>query len=174
MPSWILNHSELAPSGEKLINVFQLADYPLKMDARLQFKVIILTKQVLQLVDSLGNSVAAEENILLAQDSPRGSLNTDINALQASWINIQRIQVNVGLDTYRPYLNDLILAKPVQPKFAENAEKSKKLMDKIFNDILIDMKMANRFILKKDMNSAEKILSCVIQDADLKQVSFLG
>ena len=173
MPTWLANHSELAPDGEKLTDILNLAEYPVKMDTRLHFKVVILSKEVFELVDSLNVSVAKEAGVKLAQDFPSGSLNTDIQALMVSWENIQKIKISVGLDEYRPYMNDLMLAKPVAPKFAEDSEKSKKLMDKIFNDILIDIKMANRFVKKRNIESAEKLLSCVLGDAELGQVSEL-
>ena len=92
MPSWLLNNSDLAPNGEKLKNVFNRAEHPVKMDTRLHFKVLILTKEVFELVDSLEESVAKSADLQLAQEDPPGTLDTDIEALMSSWENIQRIK----------------------------------------------------------------------------------
>lgn len=83
------------------------------MDAKLHFKVFILPLEVFSLIDELPQSVAGDENLQLAQPEFDGTLSTDIQSLRESWKNIQKVEIRVGQERFRPYLNEVLLAKPV-------------------------------------------------------------
>ena len=90
-----------------------LSSHPVPMDAKLHFKVFILPVEVFSLIDDLPQTVAEQENLKLAELDYNGSLDTDIQKLKDSWANIKKVEIRVGQERYRPYLNDAFLAKPV-------------------------------------------------------------
>ena len=112
-PEWIWNNSDLTPNGEKFQEIMELSSYPVKMDAKLHFKVYLLPLEVFSMIDELPQSVAKDEALKLAEDDFEGTLSTDIESLKESWKNIQKVEIRVGQERYRPYLNDVLLAKPV-------------------------------------------------------------
>ena len=113
IPEWIWNHSELSPDGEKFADLMELAPYPVKMDTRLKFRVHIITGEVLKQIDQLPNSTAKSANLQMFEENASGTLGVDIDALKTYWANIQKIEITVGNERFRPYMNDLFLAKPV-------------------------------------------------------------
>ena len=90
-----------------------LAEYPVRMDARVKFRVFLITGETLKLIDQLPNSVAKTENLQLFEENANGTLEVDVEAMQAYWENIQKIEITVGHDRYRPYMNDILWAQPV-------------------------------------------------------------
>ena len=58
------------------------------------------------------------------------------------------------------------------PKFFEKKEvQQKTTMEKIFNDILMDLKLANHVIKKEDPERADWVIASILHEADLSQVS---
>ena len=94
-----------------------LAEYPVKMDSRVKFRVHLIIGEVLGLIDQLENSTAKSENLKLYEENASGTLGVDIEAMKKYWENIQKIEIPVGHNRYRPYMNDLFLAKPVSYKY---------------------------------------------------------
>ena len=113
IPTWIWNDSELSPNGEKLVDVLNQADYPVKFDSRLRFRVYLLPGEVLKLIDELPSSVAKSANIKLFEEGATGTLGVNIDNLKKSWENIQKIEIRVGTERYRPYMHDTFMANPV-------------------------------------------------------------
>ena len=68
------------------------------------------------MIDELEQSVAKTENLKLAEEGFQGSLSTEIQKLHDSWKAIQKVEVRVGQERYRPYINDIFVAKPVSVK----------------------------------------------------------
>ena len=113
LPEWIWNNSELSPDGEKFADIMDLAPYPVKMDSRLKFRVHIITGDVLEMIDQLPESAAKSASLQLFQNDAPGTLGVDIDAMKAYWENIKKIEITVGNERFRPYMNDHFLAKPV-------------------------------------------------------------
>lgn len=90
-----------------------LADYPVKLDSRVRFRVFLFQKEDLQMIDELPESVAKSANLQLCEEEASGTLGVNVENLKKSWENIQKIEIRVGTERYRPYMNDLFLAKPV-------------------------------------------------------------
>ena len=58
------------------------------------------------------------------------------------------------------------------PKFANTKPNEQQaLMDRIFNDMLMDLKLANHVIKKDDPERAEWVMAAIIHEANLTQVS---
>ena len=90
-----------------------LAEFPVKMDTKLKFRVHLIEGEILKLIDQLPNSTAKLENIQLYEENAVGTLGVDAKSMIESWENIKKIEITVGHDRYRPYMNDIILARPV-------------------------------------------------------------
>ena len=91
-----------------------LAEHPVKLDSRIRFRVHLFPGEVLEMIDGLPTSVAKSANLKLYEENASGSFGLDIEGLKRSWENIQKIEIRVGTERFRPYMNDLFLAKPVR------------------------------------------------------------
>ena len=89
------------------------ADYPVKFDSRLRFRIYLIPGEVLKLIDELPTSVAKSANIKLFEEGASGTLGVNIDNMRKSWENIQKIEIRVGTERYRPYMHDVFLANPV-------------------------------------------------------------
>ena len=116
LPEWIWDFSELSPDGEKFADIMELATHPVRMDSRLKFRVHIITGETLHLIDQLSDSAAKTANLQLYQEDAPGSLGVDVAAMKTYWENIQKVEITIGNERFRPYMNDQFLAKPVSYK----------------------------------------------------------
>ena len=91
-----------------------LAEHPVKLDSRIRFRVHLFPGEVLSLIDQLPSSVAKTANLKLYQEDAAGTLGINAENLKRSWENIQKIEIRVGTERYRPYMNDIFVAKPVR------------------------------------------------------------
>lgn len=170
LPQWIWNNSELSPDGEKFADVMALAEYPLSMNSRIKFRVHLFPKEIFQMIDGLPNSVSKSANLQLFEEEANGTLGVKLEDMKKSWENIRKAEIRVALERFRPYMNEILLAKPNIPKFlGTSPEGQQKQMDSIFNDMLTDLMLASHVIKREDQGCAELVLSSIIHAANLTQ-----
>ena len=121
-------------------------DIPL--DQKVSFKVILLKKDLFQKLDGMDDQFmpSKEANIRLFQrkDQPNATpLGCDLGNLKVSWSKIQKIEIKVGHQIYKPFANNKIVARVEKPEFMDfERELYPASTDALVNDILIDIKLA--------------------------------
>ena len=128
--------------------------FNMKLDEVVRFKVILLPKNLFQMMDEMNDQFlpSKEANLRLFQRNEgqnENPLGCNLEAMKLCWSKIQKIQIQVGQQQYRPFQNDKILAKVEKPEFMDfERELYPASTEDLMNNILIDKKLAEERIIK--------------------------
>lgn len=111
------NTPHLAPNGDKLKDVLSRGGIEYKMDKLIRCSIVLVPVSLIEKLDSMQITRAHQLGITLLDPIVAKNDTTVLGVnhvnLQTSWSRILNTEIQLGMEVYKPYEKDLMLAFPV-------------------------------------------------------------
>ena len=111
------NTPHLAPNGDKLKDVLSRGTVEFKMDKLIKCSIVLIPVSLIKQLDNMQLTRAHQLGITLLDPivakNDTKVLGVNHEQLQTSWSRILKTEIQLGMEVYKPYEKDLMLAFPV-------------------------------------------------------------